>query len=357
MPLLTGKQSDFLKVAVAAAGRGDLATIEAVLELKPDWHLKAGSHGRTMLWEAAYRGKLAVVRFLMSKGADINARGCHFTPHRLDISAYCAASIASREDVTHYLSEQGAVIGLDTAAYLNNVGLVTQILDENPALAGSEVKQWEGSTEPVLAYAVFRGTTDVVSTFLDHGATIGDQSANLLSLAGEQIEIIDLLLNAGADPMAAPLILEGAAADFYRERGATADLNRPQKWPPLIYHCRGDRGEQPEKIRKLLDLGADPDIRDYKGKTALHRAATAGFLKDIEVLLAAGADVNATDHAGDTPLFDAMRAKRPEATQALLRAGASKSSRNNGGSDPMALAKRLRGEEGARVRAVLDQSK
>ena len=54
MSLLTGKASDFLKIGAAAAGRGDMDTVRAVLEERPDWVTRTGSHGRTMLWEAAY---------------------------------------------------------------------------------------------------------------------------------------------------------------------------------------------------------------------------------------------------------------------------------------------------------------
>ena len=68
MSLLTGKVSDFLKIGVAAAGRGDLETVRTVLAEKPDWLLRVGSHGRTMLWEAAYRGRLAMVEWLLDQG-------------------------------------------------------------------------------------------------------------------------------------------------------------------------------------------------------------------------------------------------------------------------------------------------
>ena len=55
-------------------------------------------------------------------------------------------------------------------------------------------------------------------------------------------------------------------------------------WPPLVVASRGDKGEHPERLQALLELGADVNVCDYKGKTALHRAATAGFLASMEVL-------------------------------------------------------------------------
>ena len=54
---LTGKQSDFLKIVAAAAGRGDLEGVRALVEADPRWVHTVGSHGRTMLWEASYWGQ------------------------------------------------------------------------------------------------------------------------------------------------------------------------------------------------------------------------------------------------------------------------------------------------------------
>jgi ankyrin repeat protein len=40
----------------------------------------------------------------------------------------------------------------------------------------------------------------------------------------------------------------------------------------------------------------------YKGRTALHCAAKAGFVHVVEALIAYGGDVNAPDERGQTPL-------------------------------------------------------
>ena len=93
---LTGKQSDFLKIVVATAARGDLESTREFVDNKPEWIHTVGSHGRTMLWESAYRGKQEVVQFLVEQGADVNICGCHCTPHLVEISPYCAARLAGR---------------------------------------------------------------------------------------------------------------------------------------------------------------------------------------------------------------------------------------------------------------------
>ena len=111
MSLLTGKVSDFLKIGVAAAGRGDLETVQTVLAERPDWLLRVGSHGRTMLWEAAYRGRLTMVNLLLNRGADVHAWGCHFTPLLVDISPYCAAR-AGFVEIVSLLLDHGAEVDL-----------------------------------------------------------------------------------------------------------------------------------------------------------------------------------------------------------------------------------------------------
>jgi len=125
--LLTGKASDFLKIAVAAAGRGDMDTVRAVLGRRPGWVARIGSHGRTILWEAAYRGRGAMVDYLLDHGADIDACGCHFTPLLVDISPCCAAKFRRHDAVAARLAERGTGLDVYTAAYLGQAERVCEI--------------------------------------------------------------------------------------------------------------------------------------------------------------------------------------------------------------------------------------
>ncbi len=52
----------------------------------------------------------------------------------------------------------------------------------------------------------------------------------------------------------------------------------------------------------LLEAGADPDIRDGEGRTALHFAANHGANPVVEALLEAGASPGIADHYGLTPM-------------------------------------------------------
>jgi ankyrin repeat protein len=82
--------------------------------------------------------------------------------------------------------------------------------------------------------------------------------------------------------------------------------------PSLIRATRGDKGENPAMVRALLDLGADPNERGREGRTALHYAARAGFLRTAKMLLESGADARAEDVKGWTPLQHAEAREKAE---------------------------------------------
>lgn len=315
MSILPGKVSDFLKIAVAAAGRGDLQTVRAALAEQPAWIRRVGSHGRTMLWEAAYRGRLAMVDYLLDRGADIHACGCHFTPLLVEISPYCAARYKHHDAVADRLLIRGAAPDIYTAAFLGDSAAVASYLDREPRLAMVEKAQHDSARRTtVLHYAVSAGHLDIVSMLLARGADPRPYSGWLIRFAvwRDRADILSALLNAGADPAHAEAprsgIVNAEIIELLTARGVAVDVNRAEGgWPPLVFQARGDRGGNVQRVRDLLDRGADVNVRNHKGQTALHCAAKAGFAPIVALLLDRGADVNAKDHQGRTPLATALR--------------------------------------------------
>lgn len=72
-------------------------------------------------------------------------------------------------------------------------------------------------------------------------------------------------------------------------------------------------------VAMLVDVGADLEARDYRGRTALHYAAVRGNKKAVELLLNHGADAGAQTTDGLTAL-DVARDKGHEEIVALLEA-------------------------------------
>ena len=317
MSILPGKASDFLKVAVAAAGRGDLQTVQAVLAQKPAWISRVGSHGRTMLWEAAYRGRLAMVDYLLDQGADIHACGCHFTPLLVEISPYCAARYKRHHAVADLLLTRGATTDIYTAAFLGDGDAVTDYLDREPELATAEKAQHDSyRSMTVLHYAVSAGHLAIVSMLLARGADPRPYSGWLIRFAvwRDRADILRALLDAEADPTHAEVprsgIVNTEIIELLTARGVAVDVDHAEGgWPPLVFQSRGDRGGNVQRVRELLDCGADVNVRNHKGQTALHCAAKAGFDQIVALLLDRGADVNAKDDKGATPLATALRSK------------------------------------------------
>ena len=378
---LTGNQSDFLKIVVAAAGRGDLETVRQLVDDTPAWIHTVGSHGRTMLWEAAYRGKLEMVQFLLERRADINLPGCYHIQHRIEITPYCVARYEGRDLVADYLLEHGATLDIHTAAYLRDYDTVRAHLNNDPDTINSGYLQAvmlpagqphtfehrHAAWATPLCYAIVGGNPAIVELLISRGATIKPHSERFLdyAVAYDRVEIAKLLLENGADPSEAPRILDDDSemSVLLKAHGVPSkDINAEnQSWPPLVYACRGDNGEHPDEIQQLLALGADINIQNYKGKTGLHYAAKAGFLNVINLLIENGADLDALDNDGETPLFEAIRStiksgeKQRSALEALLIKGANPNVKNRKGQTPLRVAKRMRRANAGRIVELLEK--
>ena len=356
MSLLTGKASDFLKIAVAAAGRDDMDTVRAVLGEKPGWVARIGSHGRTMLWEAAYRGRGAMVDYLLDHGADIDACGCHFTPLLVDISPYCAAKFRGHDAVAARLAERGARLDVYTASYLGQAERVREYLDDEPDLANCEKPQNDPNLRAtVLHYAVASGHRDIVSLLLSRAADPRPYAEFLLRFCiwRDRADILERLLDAGLDASTSEPPRSGITSPeishLLRGRGNEYSPDRAEGgWPPIVFQSRGDRGGDVGRVAALIEHGADVNARNHKGQAALHCAAKAGFVDIVALLLAHGAEVDAVDAAGETPLASAIRStvknreRLREVVRMLVRAGANTDHEDRRGHSPRRIAQRKR---------------
>lgn len=352
MSVLTGKAGDFLKIGVAAAGRGDLDTLQAVLAEKPHWLRRTGSHGRTMLWEAAYRGRIEVVEYLAGLGADIDACGCHFTPLLVDISPYCAARHKKHDAVAAFLLDRGAALDIHSSAYLGEIDAVRQYLDGDPDLANAEKNQNDMDVQATpLHYAVAPGQAEIVSLLLESGADPRPYGYFLVRFCiwRDRVDILEALIAAGLDPSTSEPprsgIANAAMVEVLKAHGVDYGPDHAEGgWPPIVFQSRGDRGGNVERVRTLIEAGADVNVRNYKGQSALHCAAKAGFVDIVALLLEHGCEADARDRGGETPLAAAMRstvkdkARLLDVVRLIVDAGADADLVDHRGRSPRAIA-------------------
>ena len=122
-------------------------------------------------------------------------------------------------------------------------------------------------------------------------------------------------------------------------------------------------GYRVELVRLLLAAGADPNsTTNHRHSGPLHYAAD-GYIngpawnakrqvETIQCLLEAGAEINAQDKNGASPLHRAVRTRCAAAVKCLLKAGGNPTLKNKSGSTPFHLAVQDTGRGGTGAEAA-----
>lgn len=77
------------------------------------------------------------------------------------------------------------------------------------------------------------------------------------------------------------------------------------------------------QLKRLVGAGADPNRRDYDGRSPLHLAASKGFEDITLFLIQQGVDINILDNFGNTPLLEAIKNGHDAVASILVNEGAS----------------------------------
>jgi ankyrin repeat protein/truncated hemoglobin YjbI len=288
-----GAPKDVLQQALVLAGRGDAGAVAALAGEYPALMDQRGADGVTMLWTAARRGRLALVRWLVTHGADIEIPGSAVHMTQVLVSPYCIAVRSRRAEVAHYLLDHGAQADVFCTAFLGHLDALRAHIGAGLANAQSPHEDFHPVTP--LHYAVDGGSVAAARLLLASGADARTSGGRLLTSAASQgsAELIRLLLDHGADAARAeslgPLHADPTIAGLLVARGF--DLNVPIRGQetPLTRACRADKGEHPAAVTALLELGADPNAKNARGRTPLAVATSARFDRTVALLRAAGA--------------------------------------------------------------------
>jgi tetratricopeptide (TPR) repeat protein len=110
------------------------------------------------------------------------------------------------------------------------------------------------------------------------------------------------------------------------------------RWSPLMEAAfKGDLAE----LKRLLNAGADVNVKDDDRSTSLMVAASQGHMAIVHELIAKGADINMQNKYGWTSLMLATSAKHTEIIKLLLSNGADPKIKKRDGSTAFTIAERV----------------
>ena len=261
-----------------AAQAGDLAKVRSLLEADPDLLELKNENGKTPMHFAAESGSVELIRFLLDKGAAVNAKNiaseiplhyaagwCHLEAVKLLLDRKADVSIRSNEGDT-------------PLHYLRFVGLreVAELLLDN----GADINARNNAGETFLGMAVNAGRPQLIDLAFDRGARIEPgQGMRMLidAAAADNLVLVDRILDNGVEAKA-----EG-------EDGV------------LLLHAAAQAGHA-KLVEDLLTKSADIRSLSPKGGTLLHSAARGNLLELGKRLIAAKIDVDAADRREQTAL-------------------------------------------------------
>ena len=187
-------------------------------------------------------------------------------PDEHGVPALLLALYHGHEELARFLADRAGDLTAAEAAALGDVEALRARLEEEPE--ARDRRSVDGF--PPLALAAFFGRE----------------------------EALDLLLERGADP----------------NRAATSSAGVRPLHSALAHR---DPEVSSRLARKLLESGADPNVRQAGGWTPLHQAAAHGRVDLVELLLARGADGGAESEDGSRPRDLAARAGHREVVARL----------------------------------------
>jgi Ankyrin repeats (3 copies) len=132
-----GAPKDVLKQALVWAGKGDVNAVASLVGKHPRLIDQRGGDGVTMLWTAARRGGLALVRWLVANDADAEIPGSVVHVTQVMVSPYCIAVRSRRAEVAQYLLDHGAQVDVFCAAFLGRLDALQVHIAEGMANAQS----------------------------------------------------------------------------------------------------------------------------------------------------------------------------------------------------------------------------
>jgi ankyrin repeat protein len=348
-----------------AAGRGNLARLNALLDAHPELIDERGGEGvRTPLHQAVFGNSESAVKLLLERGANPNIRcegdnayPLHFAveKHRLpiihllvehgadtigegdyhepEVIGWATAwdYIQPNPEIVAYLLAHGARHNIFSAVAMAEAEVIRELVARTPNDLERRMNGMRMRPMP-LHLAVMKNQPVSVTTLLDLGANTesldeaGFSALDLAAIRGRH-DLAQVLLKRGAKVRLPAAVTLRRTADVERLlRRDPGTLKPGGRWGNLI--VRASERAPGDVIEALIRNGASVNVHDdpktsidsTSGYTPLHAAAWYGNVSAIDVLMKHGADVRAREEKyHGTPAGWADYSGHKEARDLILR--------------------------------------
>lgn len=252
-----------------AAESGNSAQILFLLQQGTPVDQRGGSMDETALIIASRHGNLGIARSLFEAGADINGKS------KYGDTALTASTYFCHPNVSEFLIDHGADVNVQNYGYgstplmlateCNDIAIAKKIISK-----GADINAKNKKGQTALTTASIKGNTEIAKALLDAGASVNETWAEgepPLYEAAQQAH----------DEIVKALIQKGANINY-------SSLHNG--WTPLMI-ASAEGHTSTAKI--LLEAGADPNIKNFKGRTALMFTEQYKFSEISKALIEHGA--------------------------------------------------------------------
>ncbi|WIH81251.1 ankyrin repeat domain-containing protein [Brachyspira pilosicoli] len=318
----------------------------------------------TPLMIAAAINDYDMVKFLVEKGADVNAK-THFEYSSVETPLLLSLD-NENSSVAEYLINNGADINVTNedgetplmyASKVHNIKVIELLIQK-----GADINAFDNYGNTALIYGA--NNLETVKLLVENGADVNFYKGGSTALISaceysheRNIDVIKYLVskkaninaqdNKGDTALNKTLdtsdegsidILDFEIANFLIEQGADVNIKNKREYTPFIYLGMGEgnnKSFQEYRIKLaevLLEKGADINAQDYEGYTSLMWACASSGSRFAEpfvkFLVEKGADINIEDNHGDTALDIAENLKLRKIVSILKKAQRAQRNRN-----------------------------